>query len=267
MARKILYLGIAALAIATFAADLVCPAARRPGRHGNRSPSTPTTSAASSPVPQGPEAGVWVDRRNHGPADASDQERRHRRPGPLPRPGSAERQLRRLGPRLRPRRFAEDAGGAGQGAESEGGAGAERQGRRRVLPGAVLAVAAAAAAEERLPRHRSDTATASRRTCKSQGEWIRNIVNTDGCTGCHQMGNKATREIPESARHVRDVRRRVGSPHSVGPGRRRHERPLYAGRPSRARWRCGRTGPIASPPASCPSARRRARRAASATSS
>ena len=31
---------------------------------------------------------------------------------------------------------------------------------------------------------------------KSQGEWIRNIVNTDGCTGCHQLGNKATREIP-----------------------------------------------------------------------
>jgi hypothetical protein len=33
---------------------------------------------------------------------------------------------------------------------------------------------------------------------KSQGEWIRNIVNTDGCTGCHQMGNKATREIPKT---------------------------------------------------------------------
>ncbi len=33
---------------------------------------------------------------------------------------------------------------------------------------------------------------------RSQGEWIRNIVNTDGCTGCHQMGNKATREIPAS---------------------------------------------------------------------
>ncbi len=31
---------------------------------------------------------------------------------------------------------------------------------------------------------------------KSQGDWIRNIINTDGCTGCHQMGNKATREIP-----------------------------------------------------------------------
>ena len=33
---------------------------------------------------------------------------------------------------------------------------------------------------------------------KSQGEWIRSIVNTDGCTGCHQMGGKATREIPEA---------------------------------------------------------------------
>jgi len=32
----------------------------------------------------------------------------------------------------------------------------------------------------------------------SQGEWIRNVVNTDGCTGCHQMGNRATREIPEA---------------------------------------------------------------------
>ena len=28
-------------------------------------------------------------------------------------------------------------------------------------------------------------------TMRSQGEWIRQIVNTDGCTGCHQMGNKA----------------------------------------------------------------------------
>src|SRR6266481_1204900 len=35
-------------------------------------------------------------------------------------------------------------------------------------------------------------------TMRSQGEWIRNIVNTDGCTGCHQIGNRATREIPET---------------------------------------------------------------------
>jgi hypothetical protein len=35
-------------------------------------------------------------------------------------------------------------------------------------------------------------------TMKSQGEWIRNVVNTDGCTGCHQMGGQATREIPKN---------------------------------------------------------------------
>src|SRR5438552_9073615 len=33
---------------------------------------------------------------------------------------------------------------------------------------------------------------------KSQGEWVRNIVNTDGCTGCHQLGGPATRTIPAS---------------------------------------------------------------------
>src|SRR3954467_5899772 len=33
---------------------------------------------------------------------------------------------------------------------------------------------------------------------RSQGEWIRQVVNTDGCTGCHQMGGKATREIPQN---------------------------------------------------------------------
>jgi hypothetical protein len=33
---------------------------------------------------------------------------------------------------------------------------------------------------------------------KSQGQWIREIVNTDGCTGCHQMGDQPTREIPKS---------------------------------------------------------------------
>ena len=35
---------------------------------------------------------------------------------------------------------------------------------------------------------------------RSQGEWIRQVVNTDGCTGCHQMGGLATRTIPQSIR-------------------------------------------------------------------
>ena len=51
---------------------------------------------------------------------------------------------------------------------------------------------------------------------KSQGEWIRQVVNTDGCTGCHQLGNKATREIPtslgtfDSSSHAWDRRIQAG---------------------------------------------------------
>jgi hypothetical protein len=33
---------------------------------------------------------------------------------------------------------------------------------------------------------------------RSQGQWICDILNTDGCTGCHHMGDKATGEIPQS---------------------------------------------------------------------
>src|SRR4029453_4637057 len=35
-------------------------------------------------------------------------------------------------------------------------------------------------------------------TIKSQGDWVRKIVTTDACTACHQLGNKATREIPKA---------------------------------------------------------------------
>ena len=45
-------------------------------------------------------------------------------------------------------------------------------------------------------RHRPDRNGISPNV-KSQGEWIRNIVNTDGCTGCHQMGGGDARN-PEA---------------------------------------------------------------------
>ena len=71
---------------------------------------------------------------------------------------------------------------------------------------------------------------------KSQGEWVRNIVATDACTACHQIGGKATREIPKALGSFEDSRLGVGSAHPVRPGRRRDERPLHAGRPlARAR--------------------------------
>jgi hypothetical protein len=36
---------------------------------------------------------------------------------------------------------------------------------------------------------------------KSQAEWVRNL-KSGGCTACHQLGNKATREIPKSLGHL-----------------------------------------------------------------
>ena len=49
----------------------------------------------------------------------------------------------------------------------------------------------------------------------SQGAWIRGVVNTDGCTGCHQLGNQATREIPAAfadfESHVEAWDRRIKS--------------------------------------------------------
>ena len=49
----------------------------------------------------------------------------------------------------------------------------------------------------------------------SQGAWIRGVVNTDGCTGCHQLGNRATREIPAAfadfESHVEAWDRRIKS--------------------------------------------------------
>ena len=50
---------------------------------------------------------------------------------------------------------------------------------------------------------------------ESQGAWISSVINTDGCTGCHQLGNKATREIPaafsEFDSHVDAWDRRIKS--------------------------------------------------------
>ena len=39
---------------------------------------------------------------------------------------------------------------------------------------------------------------------KSQGEWIRSVINTDGCSGCHQLGGKATREIPPAYENAKN---------------------------------------------------------------
>ncbi len=55
---------------------------------------------------------------------------------------------------------------------------------------------------------------------ESQGEWVRSVVSTDGCTGCHALGNRATREIPDALgdfdSHIAAWDRRVQSGQAGG---------------------------------------------------
>src|SRR5581483_6341171 len=54
----------------------------------------------------------------------------------------------------------------------------------------------------------------------SQGEWVREMIMTDACTACHQLGGKATREIPAALGSFKDSRsawdRRVQSGQAGG---------------------------------------------------
>jgi hypothetical protein len=45
-----------------------------------------------------------------------------------------------------------------------------------------------------------EKANGIREGMKSQGEWL-NVVKTNGCITCHQLGNKATRTIPKELGH------------------------------------------------------------------
>ena len=91
-------------------------------------------------------------------------------------------------------------------------------------------------------------------TVKSQAEWIRMVVNTDGCTGCHQLGNKATREIPHSLGAFDSSEaawdRRIQSGQAGGGMSNRFSQ---VGR-KRALEPCMRTGPIGLPRGELPAA-------------
>ncbi len=112
---------------------------------------TASDLAGTSTGPNGPEAGVWVIAETKDLPTKFATHRRHRRPGPLPRARSSPRELRRVGARLRPGRFAEGEGDAGRAPGPHRGAGAERARGRAVLPGDVLVLDDARAARERFP--------------------------------------------------------------------------------------------------------------------
>ena len=67
--------------------------------------------------------------------------------------------------------------------------------RRPVLSGGLLAFADESSGQERVPRHRRHGNGISP-GMQSQAQWLRSL-KSGGCTACHQIGNKAMREIPK----------------------------------------------------------------------
>ncbi len=204
--------------------------------------------------PKGPEAGVWVIAETTDLPTKFVEDRRHRRSRPLPAARSAEGELQRVGARLRPRRLAEGAGDAGQDAEPDGGRRAERARRRRVLPGRLLVLAAQAC-----PRRASSPAPGRRGNGISPnidrpGASGSASLKSGGCTACHQLGTKGTREIPPALGTFHDVGRGVGAAHAVRTGRRADDQRRSTSSGASARSRCSPTGPIASPAGEVPPA-------------
>ena len=113
-------------------------------------------------------------------------------------PDLAGRRVRRVGARLRPGGLTEGESGAGKGRQPEGGRRARQEGRGTVLTPRSTGSRCCSCRRRAISPAPGDKGNGISPNIKSQGEWIRNIVNTDGCTGCHQMGGPATRTIPAS---------------------------------------------------------------------
>ncbi len=186
------------------------------------------------------------DRRDPRSADPLRQDGRHRRSGPLCRARSAASEIYRLGARLRPRRFGQGRGRARQAAQSHRRAGAERRGRRAVLSGDLLVFDAENSRRRSVRRQERYS-----RTRPSQTDWL----NTDEEQRLHRLPSARRprhAHAAEGAWRIQNLRRGLGAPRAVRPGRpadgehhRRRSRP-------RRRSNISPTGPTASPRANCP---------------
>src|SRR5256885_5012659 len=104
-----------------------------------------------------------------------------------------------MGARLRARGFAPGAGDSRQGCQSDCGSGAELACSSGIVPGHLLVFLAPCAGQKPVPRHWAQ-GNGIPENMKSQGQWL-HFLKTDSCWSCHQMGDKATREIPKSLGH------------------------------------------------------------------
>ena len=176
--------------------------------------------------PNGPEAGVWVI------AETRDLPVRYIKivvtddQGRYVDPRSAESQLRRLGARLRPRRFAEGEERARQAAQSDRGARAERGGRREVLSGDLLVLddedpgRGGLRQQGRAAEHQDH-----RLSQRHEEQRLRRLPPARPALDPHDP------EVPHG--RGQDARRSLGAPHPVRAGRREHGQPRR--RPARRR--------------------------------
>src|SRR4029077_17753890 len=104
-----------------------------------------------------------------------------------------------MGARLRASGFPTGAGGAWQDCQSDCGSGAELACSSRILPGHLLVFLGPCAGQKRVPWH-CPKGDGIPENMKSQGQWL-HFLKTDSCWSCHQMGDKATREIPNTLGH------------------------------------------------------------------
>ena len=218
--RMVLCSSVAAVGVAMMAASAPVDAQPKPrtaaiaigGRHRQR------RHRRRGARRQGPRGRRLGDRRDHRPADPLHPQRRHRRPGPLRHPRPADRELRGVGARLWPRRFAEDARQARPEPRSDGGGGAERGGRRALLSGDLLVrddEDSAGQGLRRLDRHPQEHHPRKLDPADEQHRLRRLSSARPGGDPHH----------PGAVRQVRQRRRRLDSPHPVRPGRRDDDQP------------------------------------------
>ena len=90
---------------------------------------------------------------------------------------------------------------AGKDAEPQCGGGAESRCGGGILSGHLLVLDAQGSGQKRISRHGNE-GNGMPETLKSQAQWL-DIVKTNGCYTCHQLGNKATRTIPKEFGHFK----------------------------------------------------------------
>ena len=81
--------------------------------------------------------------------------------------------------------------------EPQSRAGADASGGGALLSRDLLVLDAENSRQEPIPWHRRPRATGSQKRAKNQFVWL-NDLKSNGCVGCHQLGNEATRTISKA---------------------------------------------------------------------